>query len=149
MTMKLKHTLFCILLLLTMCSCFGCRLVFEPDVDAVARMFASMPTGDSRVIRELCDGEDVCKKLHSLYGLIRSDWYGRAKDFYEFEYVEVAEDTGYSYVHVKLRLPAGGGQRDTMMPVFEMERIKLRWHIYSVDGIEEFLRRAERARGIL
>ena len=29
------------------------------------------------------------------------------------------------------------------------ERIKLRWHIYQVDGIEEFLRRAERARGIL
>ena len=128
----------------------GCRLVFEPDVDAVARLFASMPTGDNRVVREFCDGEDVCQKLTQLAGLVRSDWYANKKDFYQLEMVEIAEDTGYSYVHAKIRLPAGGSERETMLPlVFEMERIKFRWHIYSVDGIEEFIRRATRARGIL
>ena len=47
-------------------------------------------------------------------------------------------------------LPERSNGPDPKIPlVFEMERIKLRWHIYQVDGIEEFLRRAERARGIL
>lgn len=148
--MKLKTALLSLLLLLVMCTTMGCRLIFEPDVDAVSRLYASMPTGENRVVRELCDGDDVCRKLINLAGFVRSDWYGRAKDFYEFEFVEVAEDTGYSYVHTKIRLPAGNGESETMLPlVFEMERIKFRWHIYSVDGIEEFLRRAERARGIL
>lgn len=148
--MKLKHVILGFLFAFVMCSSMGCRLVFEPDVDAVSRLFASMPTGDNRVVRELCDGDDVCKKLGSLFGIIRSEWYNAQKDFYHFEYVEVAEDTGYSYVHVQLRLPAGNGQRETELPlVFEMERIKFRWHIYHVEGIEEFLRRAERARGIL
>ena len=128
----------------------GCRLVFEPDVDAVSRMMASMPTGESRVVRELCDGEEVCKQLSKLATLIRSEWYGRVKDFYDTELVEVAEDTGYSYVHVNLHLPGYGNVKATRMPlVFEMERIKFRWHIYDVDGLDEYLRRAERARGIL
>ncbi len=128
----------------------GCRLVFEPDVDAVSRMMASMPTGENRVVRELCDGEEVCKQLNRLAGLIRSEWYGRVKDFYDIELVEIAEDTGYSYVHLNLRLPGSGREPETRLPlVFEMERIKFRWHIYSVEGIDEFLRRAERARGIL
>ena len=128
----------------------GCRLVFEPEVDAISRMMASMPTGDNRVVRELCDGEEVCKQLARLSGLIRSEWYGRVKGFYEIEEVEIADDTGYSYVHINLRIPASGHDQETRLPlVFEMERIKFRWHIYSVDGIEEFLRRAERARGIL
>ena len=128
----------------------GCRLVFEPEVDAVSRMMASMPTGENRVVREMCDGEDVCKQLLRLASVIRSDWYGRVKDFYEIEEVEIADDTGYSYVHMSLRLPGAGRDQATMLKlVFEMERIKFRWHIYSVDGIDEFLRRAERARGIL
>ena len=139
-----------LLLIFVAFSTAGCRLVFEPDVDAVKRLFASMPTGDNRVVREFCDGEDVCQKLSQLAGFIRSDWYANKKDFYQFEMVEVAEDTGYSYVHVKIRLPAGGSEREAMLPlVFEMERIKFRWHIYHVDGIEEFIRRATRARGIL
>lgn len=148
--MKIKTAILSLLLLLVMCTSMGCRLIFEPDVDAVSRLFASMPTGETRVVRELCDGDDVCRKLVSLSGFVRSDWYGRAKDFYELEFVEVAEDTGYSYVHAKIRLPGGNDQRETMLPlVFEMERIKFRWHIYSVSGIEDFLGRAERARGIL
>lgn len=148
--MKLKGVLLSFLLLLTALPLGGCRLVFEPEVDAVARLFASMPTGDNRVVREFCDGDDVCAKLNRLAGIIRSDWYANKKDFYEFEEVVIAEDTGYSYVSVKIRLPAGGSERETMLPLtFEMERIKLRWHIYQVDGIEEYLRRAERARGIL
>ena len=102
------------------------------------------------MVRELCDGEEVCKQLTRLAGLIRSEWYGRVKDFYDIELVEIAEDTGYSYVHLNLRLPGSGRDPETLLPlVFEMERIKFRWHIYSVDGIDEFLRRAERARGIL
>ena len=139
-----------IFLTVVMVLSMGCRLVLEPDVDAVSRLFASMPTGENRVVREFCDGDDVCKKLNQLAGVVRSEWYQPKKDFYEFDFVEVAEDTGRSYVHVKIRLPASGSQRETKLPlVFEMERIKLRWHIYKVDGIDEFLRRAERARGIL
>ena len=47
------------------------------------------------------------------------------------------------------RMPAGDGKKETKLPiVFEMERIKLRWHIYRAQGLDEFLRRAERARGI-
>ncbi|MBO4351564.1 MAG: hypothetical protein J6A01_11560 [Proteobacteria bacterium] len=136
--------------ILTMFTVSGCRLAFEPAEDAVSRLLVSMPTGDNIRVREMCDGEDVCQKLNRLAGLVRSEWYNAQKGFYELEEVEFDEETKYSYVHVKLRIPASGSQRETTLPlVFEMERIKLRWHIYSVDGIEEFLRRAERARGIL
>ncbi|MBQ9816383.1 MAG: hypothetical protein IJM59_02795 [Proteobacteria bacterium] len=148
--MKLKHLILGFVLVFVMFSTGGCRLIFEPDVDAVDRMFASMPTGDNRVVRELCDNEKVCSELYSLGGIVRSDWYANKKNYYEFEQVEIAEDTGYSYVHVKVRLPGNGGRDATMFPlIFEMERVKLRWHIYSVEGLGEFLRRANRARGIL
>ena len=148
--MKLKHLALSIFFLLSVFTMSGCNLVFEPDVDAVARLFASMPTGDNRVIREMCDGEDVCRDLSKLSTVIRSDWYGTKKDFYEFEEVEIAEDTGRSYVHVKIRLPGSGSSEETMLPlVIEMERIKLRWHVYNVRKLDDFLRRAERARGIL
>ncbi len=136
--------------ILTMFSMSGCRLAFEPAEDAVSRLLTSMPTGDDIRVREMCDGEDVCNKLYRLSSLIRSEWYNAQKGFYEVEEVEFDEESKYSYVHIKLRIPASGSQRETVLPlVFEMERIKLRWHIYTVDGIEEFLRRAERARGIL
>ena len=148
--MKIKHLIFTLLCMVIMVSTMGCRLVFEPEEDAVSRMFASMPTGDNRVVRELCDGDDVCQKLYQLAGMVRSDWYANKKDFFAIDQVEIAEDSGYSYVYVNIRLPASGSQRETMLPlVFEMERIKLRWHIYHVDGLDEFLRRATRARGIL
>ena len=137
-------------LTLTAVGTSGCRLAFEPAEDAVSRVLASMPTGDNIRIREMCDGANVCGKLSQLSGLVQSEWYNAQKGFFEVEEVEFDEESKYSYVHVKLRLPASGSQRETMLPlVFEMERIKLRWHIYNVDGIEEFLRRAERARGIL
>ena len=61
--------------IVTIFSTTGCRLIFEPDVDAVSRLFASMPTGENRVVRELCDGEEVCRQLNSLYGLVKSEWY--------------------------------------------------------------------------
>lgn len=128
----------------------SCRLVFEPDVDAVNRLMRSMPTGEHRVVEEMCDGEQVCNHLNQLASLISSNWYASSKDFFTFDHVEIAEDTNYSYVYIKLRIPASGSQREQMLPlVFEMERIKLRWHIYRVDGLAEFLRRATRARGIL
>ena len=131
----------------------GCRLVFEPAEDAVERLLTSLPTGDNIRVREMCDGEDVCKKLVSLAGLVRSEWYNAQKGFFEIDEelgVEFDEETKYSYVHVKIKIPASGSDRAMTLPlVFEMERIKFRWHIYNVEGIEEFLRRAERARGIL
>ena len=47
--------------IVTIFSTTGCRLIFEPDVDAVSRLFASMPTGENRVVRELCDdAADEC-----------------------------------------------------------------------------------------
>ena len=145
-----KILILSIFFLLTLFSVSGCRLAFEPAEDAVSRLLTSMPTGDNIRVREMCDGEDVCKKLNQLSGLIRSEWYNAQKGFYELEEVEFDEESKYSYVHVKLRIPPTGSQRETTLPlVFEMELIKLRWHIYRVDGIEEFLRRAERARGIL
>lgn len=148
--MKVKHILLCLILISTMFSTMGCRLIFEPDVDAVSRLYASMPTGDNRVVREMCSGDDVCQKINTVAGIVKSSWYVNKKDFFTITQVEIAEDTGYSYVHTKIRLPGAAGQEDTMLPlVFEMERIKLRWYIYSVDGIEEFIRRAERNRGIL
>ena len=83
-------------------------------------------------------------------GIIRSQWYNAQAGFFEIKQIEIAEDTGFSYVYVDLLLPERSNGPDPKIPlVFEMERIKLRWHIYQVDGIEEFLRRAERARGIL
>ena len=145
-----KAFIFIFLSLLFMCSSVGCRLAFEPEEDAVTRMLTSMPTGDNRMIREMCDGDKVCSELDQLSKIIRSDWYANKKDFFEIEQVEIAEDTGYSYVYVNIRLPASGSQREAMLPlVFEMERIKLRWHIYQVEKLDEFLRRASRARGIL
>ena len=136
--------------IVTIFSTTGCRLIFEPDVDAVSRLFASMPTGENRVVRELCDGEEVCRQLTSLYGLVKSEWYNAQKGFYNIKRVEIAEDTGYSYVYVDIKLRDSASGRENFLPlVFEMERIKLRWHIYSVDGLPEFLRRAERERGIL
>lgn len=142
-----------LLLLMIFASAFtitGCRLVFEPEADAVKRLFTSLPTGDGRVVRELCDGKDVCAKLSQMSGIIRSQWYNAQAGFFEIKQIEVAEDTGFSYVYVDLLLPERSNGPDPKIPlVFEMERIKLRWHIYQVDGIEEFLRRAERARGIL
>ena len=147
---SLKILFLGLFLMLSAMTVSGCRLAFEPAEDAVSRLVLSMPTGDNIRIREMCDGEDVCKKLNTLAGLVRSEWYNAQKGFFEIEEVEFDEETKYSYVHMKIRLPASGGQREAMLPlVFEMERIKLRWHIYNVDGIEEFLRRAERARGIL
>ncbi len=131
-------------------SAAGCQLVFEPDVTAVNRLLVSMPTGDNRVVRELCDGEEVCRQLNSLYGLVKSEWYNAKKGFFEIKRVEIAEDTGYSYVYADIRLRDSASGREIPMPlVFEMERVKLRWHIYSVEGLGEFLRRAERERGIL
>ncbi len=128
----------------------GCRLILEPESDAVARILSHFPTGDYRHAREMCDGEEVCKKLNALGSLISSDWYNARSGFFEITSIERAEDTGYSYVHVDLSIPASGGQKATKLPlIFEMERVKFRWHIYSVDGIDEFLRRASRARGIL
>ena len=148
--MKLKYLILTLLCALVMISTMGCRLVFEPEVDAVSRLFASMPTGDNRVVREFCDGEKVCKQLNQLAGMIRSDWYQPKKDFFTFDEVQIDEESGYSYVYVNLRLPSSGSQRETNLPLtFEMERIKFRWHIYKVDGLDEYLRRAERARGIL
>ena len=148
--MKIKRLILVLMFLSVMFSTMGCRLVFEPEEDAVSRLFASMPTGDNRVVRELCDGEKVCSQLAQLASIIRSEWYANKKDFYVIKEVEVTEDTGYSYVYVDIRLPASGSQRETMLPLkFEMERIKLRWYIYDVEGLDEFLRRASRARGIL
>ncbi len=147
--MKLRYLFFAFVLSLAALSTSGCRLVFEPDVDAVARLFASMPTGETRVIRELCDGDKVCKDLNRMASFIKSDWYGSKRDFYQFEEVEILESNGRSYVHVKVRLPSGGGRTSMYPLVFEMERIKFRWHIYSVKGLDEFNRRAERERGIL
>lgn len=145
-----KFILFTVLLPLIMTTSVGCKLVFEPSSDAVSRLFASMPTGETRVVRELCDGEDVCNKLITLSGIVRSDWYHASKGFYNVKSIEVAADTGRAYVHVDLILPTRSIGRDTPMElIFEMERIKLRWHIYKVTGIEEFIRRAERERGIL
>ena len=136
--------------IVTIFSTTGCRLIFEPDVDAVSRLFASMPTGENRVVRELCDGEEVCRQLNSLYGLVKSEWYNAQKGFYNIKRVEIAEDTGYSYVYVDIKLRDSASGRENFLPlVVEMERIKRRWHIYSVDGLPEFLRRAERERGIL
>ena len=147
---KFKKLMFGLVLVFVAMSFGGCRLVFEPEVDAVSRLFASMPTGDNRVVRELCDGDDVCDKLTRLAGMIRSDWYANKKDFYEFEEVVIAEDEDMSYVSVKIRLQEESGRDPVMLPLnFKMQRIKFRWHIYEVEGIEEFLRRAERARGIL
>lgn len=149
--MKLRNlTLLSVLSILLLTSGVGCRLIFEPDVEAVQRLFTSMPMGDNRVVRELCDGDDVCRKLNALYGLVGSDWYNAQKGFFEIKRVELAQDTGYSYVHVDLKLPDSSVSHPIVLPlVFEMERVKLRWHIYNVDGLDEFLRRAERARGIL
>ena len=148
--MKLKQLLLALICLVVMFSTMGCRLVFEPEEDAVSRMFASMPTGVNRVVRELCDGDTVCTQLSQLASIMRSDWYANKKDFFVIDSVEVTEDTGHSYLYAKIRLPASGNQRETMLElVFEMERIKLRWHIYNVKGLDEFLRRASRARGIL
>ncbi len=128
----------------------GCRLVLEPESDAVSRILSHCPTGDYRHLREMCDGEQVCDKLGRLGRLIASDWYNARQGFFEVTGIERAEDTGYSYVYVDLQMPSGGNQKATKLQlVFEMERVKLRWHIYNVDGIDEFLRRAERARGIL
>lgn len=136
--------------IVTVLTASGCRLIFEPDVDAITRLFSSMPIGDNRVVRELCDGEDVCRQMNALYGLVKSDWYNAQKGFYEIKRVEIAEDTGYSYVYVDIKLRDSSTGRENFMPlVFEMERIKLRWHVYSVNGLPEFLRRAERERGIL
>ena len=147
---KMKHLIFTLFCVLMTMSTAGCRLVFEPEVDAVSRMFASMPTGDNRVVRELCDGEEVCSRLNRVAGLVRSDWYANKKDFYQIKEVQIDEESGLSYVYVDIRLPASGRDRERMLPLtFEMERIKLRWHIYNVDGIDEFIRRATRARGIL
>ena len=145
-----KFILFTVLLPLILTTSIGCQLVFEPSSDAVSRLFASMPTGDTRVVRELCDGEDVCKKLATLSSIIRSDWYNASKGFYNIKSIEIAADTGRAYVHVDLILPTRSIGRDTNVElVFEMERIKLRWHIYKVTGIEDFIRRAERERGDL
>lgn len=128
----------------------GCDLVFEPEITAVTRLFASLPTGDDRVIREFCDGEKVCTGLKRLGGVVRSEWYNRHGKYYEVVEAEIDEEGGYSYVHVNVRMPAGDGKKETMLPmVFEMERIKLRWHIYRVQGLDDFLKRAERARSIL
>lgn len=147
--MKVRSLWLGLLLMGGIFSTTGCRLVFEPEADAVERLFASLPTGENRVIREFCDGEKICKQLHSLASVVRSEWYNKRGGFYTVEEVEVVEETGYSYVHVKVRMPAGDGRKETKLPmVFEMERIKLRWHIYRAQGLDEFLRRAERARGI-
>lgn len=128
----------------------GCKLIFEPESDAVSRMLSNCPSGNYRHYRELCDGEKVCGQLGELAGILASDWYNARKGFFTVTAIERAEDTGYSYVYVDLRMPAGGNQKETTMPlVFEMQRIKLRWHIYSVKGLDEYLRRATRARGIL
>lgn len=139
-----------VLCLFSVMSMSACRLILEPESDAVARVLSHFPTGDYRHAREMCDGEDVCKQLNDLGNLIASDWYNARAGFYEITSIERAEDTGYSYVHVKLSIPASGKQRATQLPlIFEMERVKFRWHIYAVDGIDEFIRRASRARGIL
>lgn len=145
-----KFILFAVLLPLIMTTSIGCQLVFEPSADAVGRLFSSMPTGDTRVVRELCDGEDVCSKLITLSGIVRSDWYNASKGFYNVKSIEIAADTGRAYVHADLTLPTRSIERDTKYElIFEMERIKLRWHIYKVTGIEEFIRRAKQERGDL
>lgn len=127
----------------------GCKLVFEPSTAAVERLLKSMPTGDNRVVREMCDGEDVCQKLNEVYGLIKSNWYNAKPGFFTIKQVEIAEDTGRSFVYVDIDIPQSSGSPLVVQLVFEMERVRLRWHIYSVDGIEEFLRRAQGERGIL
>ena len=40
--------------IVTIFSTTGCRLIFEPDVDAVSRLFASMPTGENQIGRASC-----------------------------------------------------------------------------------------------
>ncbi|MCL2325639.1 MAG: hypothetical protein FWC40_03975 [Proteobacteria bacterium] len=130
-------------------SALGCQLVFEPESTAVTRLLSSFPMGEFRYVRQMCDGEDVCAKLGRLGGVIASDWYNARKGFFEITQVEQVEESGQSYVYVNLRLPASGSQPETMLRlVFEMERVKLRWRIYAIDGIDEFLRRATHARGI-
>lgn len=143
-----------IIVLLLFCLCAmgttGCRLIMEPESDAVARMLSNCPQGNYRHIRELCDGEQTCEKLGQLGRLLASDWYNAKQGFFELKSIDRAEDTGYSYVYVDLQIPASGRQKATKFQlVFEMQRVKLRWHIYSVNGLDEFLRRAQRARGIL
>ncbi|MBQ9242864.1 MAG: hypothetical protein IJ165_06520 [Proteobacteria bacterium] len=145
--MKLRFLWLGLLLVGLMTTAGGCRMVFEPETDALARLFASLPTGDNRVVREFCDGEKVCKNLNALAGIVRSQWYNSRGQYYQFDEIEIVEETGYSYVHARVRMPAADGNKETMFPmVFEMERIKLRWHIYSVQGLDEFLRRAQNAR---
>lgn len=133
--------------LLMLLSFSGCRLFFEPESDAVERLLASCPTGDARFVREMCV-EDSCKQLSSLCKLIGSSWYNARTGFFEVREIERHEDTGRSLVFVSINQgPSVDDGKSTL--VFEMERTKLRWYIYSVDGIDEFLRRAEGRRGIL
>jgi len=130
----------------------GCKLIFEPETDCIVRVLGSMPSANFRHYRETCDGEKVCKQLGELGSIVSSNWYNAKNDikgFYEITKIERAEDTGRSYVYVTIKYPASGPKVKTLPLVFEMQRIKLRWHIYAVQGIDEFNRRATRERGIL
>ena len=148
--LKFKRILLSLACALILVSTTGCRLIFEPETDAIKELFAGMPKGDDMQVRQMCDNETVCNQLHQLIGVIKSDWYGTPREYYTIDGIEIADDTGYSYVHISLRLPVSGDRKPIMFPItFEMERVKLRWRIYSVDHLDEYLRRASKARGIL
>lgn len=142
-----KKLLILALGLLLLISFSACRLFFEPESDALSRLLASCPTSDGRFVREMCV-DDCCTQLNSLCRLIGSNWYNARAGFFEIHEIERNQETGRSLVFVSVK--QGPSNEDGKMTlVFEMERIKLRWYIYKVIGIDEFLRRAERIRGIL
>ncbi len=152
----MRHKFLNLLLFSTFCfgafSFSGCKLIFEPETDCIERVLGSMPSANFRHYRETCDGDKVCKQMGELGSIVSSNWYNAKNNlhgFYEITKIERTQDTGRSYVYVTMLYPATGPKTKKLELVFEMERIKLRWHIYSVKGIDEFNRRATRERGIL
>lgn len=133
--------------LLMLISLSGCQFFFEAESDALARLLGACPLGEARFVREMCV-EDSCQSLNSLCKLIESNWYNARKGFFEITEIERNRESGRSLVFVSLQ--QGPQESDGRLSLaFEMERTKLRWYIYRIEGIEEFLRRAERSRGIL
>ena len=127
----------------------GCKLVFEPANHAIDRLFKDWSSGSDRYAGEMIPDESLLKSVSSMRVTLSSDLFNNVSGFWAVSLIEEESDTGLSFVYVTVTIPERNGQRALKQElVFEMRRIKLRWYIYSIRGLESFIRSANRARGI-
>ncbi|MDX9722357.1 MAG: hypothetical protein RBU37_16555 [Myxococcota bacterium] len=130
----------------------GCKLIFEPPEDCLARLFEALVSKDYGAVERLLDDPAMMDDLRVLAAAFNSPLYKGKTGYWKTVEVEVDEETGltYAFVEVEVPQPSPKGSRKAIQSkyyeiVFEMERNWLVWTIYYIEDIDILLKAIDRA----